>query len=294
MRTAPFGQVLTAMVTPFTPDGSVDLDRAVALADRLVDDGNDGLVVSGTTGESPTTHRQEKSDLLRAVVDAVGGRAHVVAGIGSNDTAHAVLMAQDAAKAGAAGLLSVTPYYNKPPQEGVIAHMEAVVAATDLPIMLYDIPGRAGIAMTSETLVRLAEIEQVVALKDAKHDLEASSWVMSRSDLAYYSGDDAWTLPLLAIGGVGVVGTSTHFVAARTKVMVETFLAGDVDKARALHEELLPIFTGIFRAPGTILVKAAFELLGFSVGGLRLPLVPATADEVAQLRSDLVAAGVLA
>jgi 4-hydroxy-tetrahydrodipicolinate synthase len=294
MRTTPFGQVLTAMVTPFTPDGSVDLDRAAALADRLVTDGNDGLVVSGTTGESPTVHRQEKVDLLRAVVDAVGDRAHVVAGVGSNDTAHAVLMAQDAEKAGAHGLLSVTPYYNKPPQEGVIAHMKEVVASTSLPVMLYDLPGRTAIPMTTETLVRLAELDQVVAIKDAKHDLEASSWVMSRADLAYYSGDDAWTLPLLAIGGVGVVGTSTHFVAARTKVMVETFLAGDVDKARALHEELLPIFTGIFRAPGTILVKAAFELLGFPVGGVRLPLVPATADEVAVLRGDLEAAGVLA
>lgn len=293
MTTTPFGQVLTAMVTPFAADGSVDLDRAAALAERLVADGNDGLVISGTTGEAPTTHRNEKADLLRAVVDAVGDRAHVIAGVGSNDTAHAVLMAQDAAKAGATGLLSVTPYYNRPPQEGVIAHQLVVAESTDLPVLLYDIPHRAGIALTSETIVRLAEHPQIVGLKDSKHDLEASSWVMSRTELAYYSGDDAWTLPLLALGAVGVVGTSTHFVAARTQTMVTAFLAGDVAGARALHEELLPIFTGIFRSPGTILVKAAFELLGFPVGGVRLPLVPASADEVATLRADLIAAGVL-
>ncbi len=292
MTTAPFGQVLTAMVTPFTADGAVDLDRAAALADRLVREGNDGLVVSGTTGEAPTTHRDEKSALLRAVVDAVGDRAHVIAGVGSNDTAHAVLMAEDAAKAGAAGLLSVTPYYNKPPQEGVIAHQRAVADATDLPVMLYDIPGRSGIPLTPETIVRLGEIDRVVALKDAKLDLESSSWVLSRSDLAYYSGHDPWTLPLLAIGAVGVVGTSTHLVAERTKQMVTTFLAGDVAGARALHEGMLPIYTGIFRTQGTLLVKAALDLLGFPVGGVRLPLVPATPDEVAVLRADLVAAGV--
>jgi 4-hydroxy-tetrahydrodipicolinate synthase len=294
MMTTPFGQVLTAMVTPFAPDGSIDLDRAAALADRLVADCNVGLVISGTTGEAPTTHRDEKSELLRVVVDAVGDRAHVIAGVGSNDTAHAVLMAQDAAKAGATGLLSVTPYYNRPPQQGVIAHQHVVAESTDLPVILYDIPHRAGIALTSDTILRLAEHPQIVALKDSKHDLEASSWVMSQTDLAYYSGDDAWTLPLLALGAVGVVGTSTHFVAGRTKAMVTAFLSGDVAQARALHEALLPIYTGIFRSPGTILVKAALELLGFPVGGVRLPLVPATADEVAALRQDLIAAGVLA
>jgi 4-hydroxy-tetrahydrodipicolinate synthase len=290
--TVPFGRVLTAMVTPFAADGSVDLDRAAALATRLVDEGNDGLVVSGTTGEAPTTHRDEKAELLRVVIDAVGDRAHVVAGVGSNDTAHAVLMAQDAAKAGADGLLSVTPYYSKPPQAGVVAHMLALADSTDLPVMLYDIPGRSGIAMTTDTIVRLAEHERVVAIKDAKHDLEASSWVMARADLAYYSGDDAWTLPLLALGGVGVVGTSTHLVAGRTQQLIAAFLAGDLAGARALHTALLPIYSGIFRSPGTILVKAALDLLGFPVGGVRLPLVPATEAERAQLRQDLVAAGV--
>ena len=290
--TAPFGRVLTAMVTPFAADGSVDLKRAAELADRLVEDGNDGLVISGTTGEASTTTDAEREELLREVVVAVGDRAAVVAGVGSNDTAHSVALTRAAEKAGAAGVLVVTPYYNKPPQAGVVAHVEAVVAAAELPVMLYDIPGRAGIAMTTETIVRLAEHERVVAMKDAKLDLEATSWVMARSDLSYYSGDDAWTLPMLALGGVGVVGTSTHVTAARTKQLVEAFERGDLAGARALHTALLPIYSGIFRTQGTILVKAALEMLGFPVGGVRLPLVPATDAERAQLREDLVAAGV--
>jgi 4-hydroxy-tetrahydrodipicolinate synthase len=174
----------------------------------------------------------------------------------------------------------------------VIAHVTAVVESTDLPVMLYDIPGRAGIAMTTETIVRLAEHDRVVAMKDAKLDLEATSWVMARSDLSYYSGDDAWTLPVLALGGVGVVGTSTHVTAARTQQLIAAFEAGDLVGARALHTALLPIYSGIFRTQGTILVKAALEMLGFPVGGVRLPLVPATDAERAQLREDLVAAGV--
>ncbi|MDX6214559.1 MAG: 4-hydroxy-tetrahydrodipicolinate synthase [Frankiales bacterium] len=293
MTAPPFGRVLTAMVTPFTSDGDVDLKRAGQLAERLVSEGNDGLVVSGTTGEAPTTHRAEKADLLRAVVDAVGGRAHVVAGVGSNDTVHAVGMAQDAEKAGASGLLVVTPYYNKPPQAGVIAHTRTVVEATSLPVLLYDIPGRTGLALAESTILTLAEHPQVVGLKDAKLDLESTSWVLKRTDLAYYSGHDPWTLPMLALGAVGVVGTSTHLVGRRTQELIEAFLGGDHVKARALHEELLPIYTGIFRTQGTILVKAALGLLGFPVGGVRLPLVEATPDEVAQLTTDLKDAGVL-
>jgi 4-hydroxy-tetrahydrodipicolinate synthase len=290
--TAPFGRVLTAMVTPFAADGSVDLKRAAELATRLVDDGNEGLVISGTTGEAPTTTDAEQAELLREVVVAVCDRAAVVAGVGSNDTAHSVALTRAAERAGADGVLVVTPYYNKPPQAGVIAHVEAVLAASELPVMLYDIPGRAAIAMSTDTIVRLAEHERVVAMKDAKHDLEATSWVLSRSDLAYYSGDDAWTLPLLALGGVGVVGTSTHLVARRTVELVEAFERGDLAGARALHTSLLPIYSGIFRAPGTILVKAALEMLGFPVGGVRLPLVRATEEQRVQLRQDLVDAGV--
>ncbi|MCW2670446.1 MAG: dihydrodipicolinate synthase [Frankiales bacterium] len=290
----PFGRVLTAMVTPFTADGALDADRAAELAVRLVEQGNDGLVISGTTGEAPTTSDAEKEQLLRAVIDAVGDRASVVAGVGTNNTAHSVELARTAEKAGAAGVLVVTPYYNKPPQEGVIAHTREVVEAVDLPVMLYDIPGRSGIALATETIVRLAEHERVVALKDAKLDLEATSWVLSRTDLAYYCGHDPWTLPMLSIGAVGVVGTSTHVSATRTRELVEAFVAGDVARARALHEELLPIYSGIFRTQGTILVKAALDLLGFPVGGVRLPLVAATDAERDVLRADLVAAGVLA
>jgi 4-hydroxy-tetrahydrodipicolinate synthase len=291
--TAPFGRVLTAMVTPFTADGSLDLERAAALATRLVDEGNDGLVISGTTGEAPTTTDAEKEQLLRAVVDAVGDRAHVVAGVGTNNTAHSVELARSAEKAGATGLLVVTPYYNKPPQAGVVAHVRTVVDAVDLPVMLYDIPGRSAIPMETETIVALAEHERIVGMKDAKLDLEATSWVLARTDLAYYCGHDPWTLAMLAIGAVGVVGTSTHVVAGPTRELIAAFDAGDLVKARELHSRLLPIYSGIFRTQGTILVKAALKELGFPVGPVRLPLVEATAEQVEVLRADLTAAGVL-
>lgn len=289
---APFGRVLTAMVTPFTADGALDLDGAVALATRLVDGGNAGLVLNGTTGEAPTTRAAEKVELIRAVSAAVGDRCSIVAGVGSNDTAHSVSMARQAEEAGADGLLVVTPYYNKPSQAGVASHVSAVVDATGLPVMLYDIPGRSGIPMETETIVRLAELPRVVAMKDAKLDLEATSWVLQRTDLAYYSGQDAYTLPFLSIGGVGVVGTSTHFTAAGTAAMVEAHLAGDVATALELHRRLLPAFTGIFRAPGTVLVKAGLREMGLPGGPVRLPLVEATPEEVAVLRSDLEQAGV--
>ena len=289
---APFGRVLTAMVTPFTADGGLDLDGAAVLARHLVDAGNDGLVLNGTTGEAPTTRAKEKADLIRTVVEAVRDRAVVVAGVGSNDTAHSVSMAREALAAGAAGLLVVTPYYNKPPQAGVVAHGEAVADASDLPVMLYDIPGRSAIAMETETIVRLAEHPRIVAMKDAKLDLEATSWVLQRTELAYYSGQDAYTLPMLAMGGVGVVGTSTAFTAAGTASMIACYLKGDVDGARELHRQLLPAFTGIFRAPGTILVKAGLREQGLPAGPVRLPLVDATPEQVAVLRDDLALAGV--
>jgi len=292
LSSAPFGRVLTAMVTPFTPDGALDLDGAQVLADHLVAHGNHGLVVSGTTGESPTTTDAEKADLLRVVVQAVGDRCSVVAGVGTNDTAHSVALARTAHAAGADGLLVVTPYYSKPPQAGVIAHLHAVADSGPLPVMLYDIPGRSGVALETESIVALAEHPRVVAVKDAKLDLEATSWVLSRTDLAYYCGHDPWTLPLLAVGAVGVVGTSTHLTARQTGEMVEAFLAGDTARARALHEQLLPAFSGIFRTQGTILVKAALREAGLPAGPVRLPLVDATPDEIATLQADLRAAGI--
>ena len=292
MPTPPFGRLLTAMVTPFGVDGTVDLDAAAALATTLVDEhAHDGLVINGTGGEAPTTSDAEKADLVRAVVDAVGDRAHVVAGVGTNDTAHTLELAAAAEKAGADGLLAVTPYYSRPPQAGLVEHFRTLADATGLPVMLYDIPHRTGTAIASETLLRLAEHPRIVAVKDAKSDLVASAAVMAASDLAYYSGDDALTLPLLAIGGVGVVGTSTHFCGPQTLALIEAALAGDPVEALRRHRRLLPIFTGIFATQGAILVKAGLELQGRGVGGVRLPLVPATAEQRADLGRALDASG---
>lgn len=293
-RTAsrPFGRVLTAMVTPFAADGALDLDGAARLANYLVDEqGNDALVVNGTTGESPTTTDAEKERLIQTVVAAVGDRAKVVAGVGTNDTRHTIELAAAAEKAGAHGLLVVTPYYSKPPQAGLVRHFTAVADASGLPVMLYDIPHRAGVAIETETLVRLAEHGRIVAVKDAKGDLTATSWVTSRTGLAYYSGEDSLLLPALVVGSVGVVGTSTHFTGARTQEMIRAFDAGDNATALALHRQLLPLYTGIFRAPGTILVKAGLAARGLPAGPVRSPLVDATADQLAQLRADCAAAG---
>ncbi|MGW6914055.1 4-hydroxy-tetrahydrodipicolinate synthase [Kitasatospora sp. NPDC054939] len=288
----PFGRVLTAMVTPFTADGDLDLDGAQRLAAHLVDSGNDGLVVNGTTGESPTTSDAEKTELVRAVVAAVGDRAHVIAGVGTNDTHHSVELARKAEAAGAHGLLAVTPYYSKPPQEGLYRHTVAIADSTELPVMLYDIPGRSAVALSHETLVRLGEHPRILANKDAKGDVGAAAWAIARSDLAWYSGDDILTLPLLSVGAVGVVSVVGHLVAGEIRSMVEAYAAGDVSKATAVHQSLLPIFSGIFRTQGVILTKAALELQGLPAGPLRLPLVGATPDEIAQLKKDLAAGGV--
>jgi 4-hydroxy-tetrahydrodipicolinate synthase len=288
----PFGRLITAMVTPFDVSGSVDLVKAAELATYLVDEqGNDGLVISGTGGESPTTTDVEKSDLLTAVVEAVGDRAHVIAGVGTFDTVHSVHLAQQAAKSGAHGLLCVTPYYSRPPQSGLLAHFRAVADATDLPVILYDIPVRSGVPIAEDTLLALAEHDRIVAVKDAKGDLVSSTRVLAATDLAYYCGDDALTLPLLTVGGVGVIGTSTHFCGPQTKAMIQAYERGDVAEALRLHRQLLPLFTGIFRTQGAILVKAGLRLRGFDAGPVRMPLVDATEHELSHLREDLAAAG---
>jgi 4-hydroxy-tetrahydrodipicolinate synthase len=289
--TVPFGRVLTAMVTPFTSDGGLDLDGAQRLATYLVDHGNDGLVINGTTGESPTTTDDEKERLLRAVLEAVGDRASVVAGVGTSDTRHSIELAHAAEKTGAHGLLVVTPYYSKPPQAGLLGHFAQIADATGLPNMLYDIPVRTGTPIETETLVRLAEHDRIVAVKDAKADLEASAWVMHRTDLAYYSGDDKLTLPLLAVGAVGVVGVPTHLFGDQVAGMIAAYLRGDVAGALALHRQLLPVFSGFFRTQGVILTKAALRLAGLPAGPVRPPLVDATAEQVEQLRRDLADAG---
>jgi 4-hydroxy-tetrahydrodipicolinate synthase len=281
------------MMTPFAQDGSLDVDGAQRLAAYLVDEQrNDGLVISGTGGEAPTTTDAEKERLLRAVVEAVGDRARIVAGVGTNNTAHTLELARAAEKAGAHGLLVVAPYYNKPPQAGIAKHFTTVADATGLPVMLYDIPHRAGIPIATATLVRVAEHPNIVAVKDAKGDLAGTSEVLSRTGLAFYSGEDAATLPWLAIGAVGVVGTSTHFTGVMTKDMILAYEGGDVTRALELHRKALPLFTGIFRSPGTILVKAGLRALGLPGGPVRLPLVDATPDELDQLRKDAAAAGI--
>jgi 4-hydroxy-tetrahydrodipicolinate synthase len=288
----PFGRLLTAMVTPMAADGAIDVDGAARLAAYLVDEQrNDALVISGTTGESPTTTDLEKETLIRAVVEAVGDRAKVVAGVGTNDTHHTIELARAAEKAGAHGLLVVTPYYNKPPQAGLVRHFTAVADAVGLPMLVYDIPHRTGTAIETETLCRIAEHERVVGVKDAKGQLAESSAVIARTGLAFYAGDDAFTLPLLAVGAVGLVGTSTHFTGAGAKDLIEAFERGDTAGALALHQRLLPIFVGVFRTQGTILVKAALNRRGLPGGPVRSPLVDATEEQIAQLVIDAKDAG---
>ena len=291
----PFGGLLTAMVTPFDRDGALDLEAAQRLAVHLVERGNDGLVVSGTTGESPTTTNAEKEALLRAVVEAVGDRATVVAGVGTYDTAHSVELAEQAAKAGAQGLLVVTPYYSKPPTEGLVAHFTAVADATDLPVMLYDIPPRSVVRIGTPALLRLAEHPRIVAVKDATSDLFAGSEVMARSGLAYYCGDDALNLAWLAHGAAGLVSVVAHVASREYAAMVAAVDAGDLGQARSLHTRLIPAVRAVMtRTQGAITTKAALQLQGvLEHRGLRLPLVAATDDEVEQLRADLNESGVL-
>ncbi len=293
MMHGPVGSMLTAMVTPFHADGSLDLDGAQELARHLVDrQANDGLILNGTTGESPTTTDQEKADLVRAVRAAVGDDVHLVAGVGTYDTAHSMHLAREAAAAGASGLLVVSPYYNRPPQEGLLAHFRAVADATELPVITYDIPKRTGVAIEVETLVRLAEHPRIVANKDAKGDLDAAQWAMRRTDLAWYSGDDILNLPLLSVGAHGFISVVGHIVGDRLAAMAQAFWAGRVQEALEINRAMLPVYTGIFRTQGVILTKAALALQGLPGGPLRLPLIDATPEQIARLREDLRDAGV--
>jgi 4-hydroxy-tetrahydrodipicolinate synthase len=290
-----FGRLLTAMVTPFDNAGDLDLDAAQRLAAHLVDQGCDGLVTSGTTGESPTTSPDEQAELLRAVLAAVGDRARVVAGVGSNDTAHTIELARAAEQSGAHAVLVVTPYYNKPPQDGLVAHFTAVADATGLPVMLYDIPGRTATPIRPDTLGRLAEHPRILAVKDAKGDLFEGSQVMAETGLAYYSGDDLLNLPWLAVGATGVVSVVAHLVADRYAAMLRAVDAGNLELARKLHVELLPIVAAVMtRTQGAIAVKAALELTGMLPNrSVRLPLVPATDDQALAIRADLHQIGIL-
>src|SRR3984957_10445355 len=291
--TAPFGRLMTAMISPMTSDGAVDYDGAARLAAYLVDEmRSEGLVVNGTTGEAPTTTDEEKARLVKVVREAAGDRATVIAGVGTNVTAHSIELARQAEKAGAHGLLVVTPYYSRPAQDALAAHFSAIADATGLPNVIYDIPSRTGTEVATETLVRLAEHPRIVAVKDAKGDIRATSQVLARSDLAFYSGDDPMTLPLLAIGGVGIVSVTAHVVGDRIFEMISAFANGSNAEAAKLHLSMLPVNVGLFRNQAAVLTKAAMDLLSVPGGGVRGPLLPASTAERQTLRADLPAGGV--
>ena len=289
---APFGRLITAMVTPFAADGSIDWDGVARLAHHLADHGHDAIAVNGTTGEAPTTKSSEKLEIIKVVKSAVGSRVKVLSGAGDNETSYTVEQAKRSADAGADGLLIVAPYYNKPPQAGIEAHFKAVAAATDLPIMMYDIPGRTGVEIESDTIMRLFEVPSIVALKDAKGNLAATSDVNARSGIPVYSGDDILNLPFLSIGAVGFVSVCGHTVGNELKAMLDAWFAGDTARALEIHQKLIPVFKGTFKTQGAILTKAAMNLMGLPGGTTRLPLVDATPAQIATLREDLIAGGV--
>src|SRR3984885_10225193 len=290
---APFGHMVTAMITPMTPDGAVDYDGAARLADYLVTDmRNDGLGINGTTGEAPTTTDEEKHRLLRVVPEAVGSRAKVVAGVGTNVTAHTIELARAAERAGVHGLLVVTPYYNKPPQPALEAHFISVADATGLPMLIYDIPGRTGAAVATETLVKLAAHPRIIGVNDAKDAPGATSHVLAQTDLIYYCGTDMLNLPWLSLGAVGFISVVGHVVGDRLREMIDAFGAGDVTRARQLHYDLIPVYDGLFRNQGAVMTKAALDLFGLPGGAVRGPLLAATEAERHQLALDLTAGGV--
>ena len=291
--TARLGTVLTAMVTPFKPDGSLDTANAARLANRLVDAGCDGLVLSGTTGESPTTTDAEKIALLRTVLEAVGDRARIIAGAGTYDTAHSVHLAKACAAEGVHGLLVVTPYYSRPPQEGLLAHFTAVADATPLPNVLYDIPPRSVVPIQWDTLRILAEHPNIVAVKDAKGDLHGGGQVIAETGLAYYSGDDALNLPWLAMGAVGFVSVWGHLAASQLREMLSAFQSGDIARARKINVTLGPLVNSQARLGGVTLSKAGLRLQGFDAGDPRLPQIPATPAQLDALAADMRAAAVL-
>lgn len=289
----PFGTVSVAMVTPFTVDGKLDLDRAGELAVKLVDGGCDGLVVSGTTGESPTTTPAEKLDLLKTVLAAVGDRARIVQGAGSYDTRESVWFAKEAAALGAHGLLLVTPYYSRPPQTGLLAHFTAVADATDLPVMLYDIPPRSVVPIEHRTLLELSRHPNIVGVKDAKGDLNSAASLMTDTGLQYLSGEDALNLPWLSIGAAGYVSVIGHLVPDRLRDMLDAVNKGDLVRARELNVSMIPLVNAMGRLGGVTMVKAALRILGLDVGDPRLPQVPATGPQIEALIADLRVAKVL-
>lgn len=290
-----WGHVLTAMVTPFAPSGEVDYARAGWLAERLVENGSDGLVVCGTTGESPTLSKEEKLRLFATVVERVGGQATVIAGTGTYNTAESAAFTQEAEKTGVDGILLVNPYYNKPSQEGLYQHFATVARSTTLPVMIYNIPGRTSVNLLPETLARLAEVANIVAVKEASGDLAQIAEVKRRvpADFLVYSGDDALTLPILAVGGVGVVSVASHLVGREIAEMIAHFLAGRVREATALHLKLLPLFKALFVLTNPVPLKSALTAVGWPMGGVRLPLIEAGPKETEVIRGELARLGLL-
>ncbi|UVJ54431.1 4-hydroxy-tetrahydrodipicolinate synthase [Trueperella pyogenes] len=290
-----FGSVCVAMVTPFHPDGSIDIDSACNVATKLVDDGCDALVLSGTTGESPTTHQPEKNELIREVKAAVAGRAMIIAGAGSNDTAHAVRIAKGAAQSGADGLLVVSPYYNRPSQEGVYQHIIAVAQSTPLPVMVYDIPGRTGVAISDDTLDRLAEHPQIKAVKDATGNVPQGFERMTRTGLEYYSGDDSLNFAWLAYGASGVISVTGHLIAAGLRALVTEVDAGDLPAARAEFAKQAALIDAIMGGgQGAVMAKEALKMVGvIESATVRLPLVGAAESDLTKLRAVLTAEGLL-
>jgi 4-hydroxy-tetrahydrodipicolinate synthase len=288
------GSVITAMVTPFRADGAVDFERFRELATFLVDNGSDGLVVCGTTGESPTLTDEEKLDLFRVAVDEVGGRATIVAGTGTYDTGHSAHLTRQTAELGVDAILVVTPYYNKPPQRAIVRHFEEIADATDLPVVAYNIPSRVVVNIESATIARLAKIENVVAVKQAHGDPDEARFIAEETRLDLYSGDDPNTFAFLELGGVGVVSVTAHLWGPQIAEMVRRYREGDVEGARALHEEQQYSYDLLRIQTNPIPIKAALNLTGHAVGGHRLPMIEADDDELRQIRTCLERSGLLA
>jgi len=286
---AGFGRVLTAMATPFDESGAVRWEQVTALAKRLIEGGSDGIVVAGTTGESPTLSDEEKIRLFRTVKDAVAGRAVVVAGTGTYDTRHSIHLSKEAERIGCDGLLLVNPYYNRPSQDGLYAHFRAIAESTHLPCMLYNIPGRTGVNCAPETIARLADVPNIVAVKEASGSLDQVSDIRRRTkeDFLIYSGDDSLTLPILAVGGTGIVSVASHLAGREIQQMVRAFEQGEVREALRLHLRLLPLFKVLFITTNPVPLKSAMNMSGFNVGKPRLPLVEATAKEKEQIQTVL-------
>jgi len=289
-----FGQVLTAMVTPFDHNGEIDFKATEALVDYLIANGTDGLVVAGTTGESPTLTTEEKIELFKCVVEAAAGRVPVIAGTGSNNTKASISLTKLAEETGVDGIMLVAPYYNKPSQEGLYHHFKTIAESTSLPVMLYNIPGRSVANISVETIVRLSEIPNVVSIKEASGDLDAMAEIISKtsSDFTLYSGDDGLTIPVLAIGGAGVVSVASHIIGNDMQKMINAFKNGNVQNAAATHRNLLPIMRALFIAPSPSPVKAALNLIGTHVGGVRLPMVPLSNEEQSALEKALQTSGI--